>query len=337
MSGKSKRGSNGNPAGEKVGMWLGELRAPFFTAAIIPVIAGGVTAWAYFGVFLPLEFFLTLMGAVFLHAGTNVINDYFDYKSGNDTINDEKNQPFSGGSPYLPAGRLSPSSVYATAIVFFAAGSAIGLYLAFAMGLQKGWVVILLGIVGVGAGYFYVEPRINLCGRGVGELFIGLCFGPLMVFGAFYVQTRSFSIIPLVVGIPIGFLIAAVVYINQFPDYNADRAVGKRNIVVRLGRKKAVRGYHAVIACVYLSIAVAALAGLLRYLPAHLSVSSLSPLSLVALATIPLAVKSSGILNRHYSEHEKLVPAQAFAIATHLLTGLLLCVSIGMSAVLGLL
>jgi len=315
--------------GSGVAVWLKELRAPFFTAAIIPVIAGVVTAWAYFDkVFLPFQFVLTLVGAVFLHAGTNVINDYFDYKSGDDIVNKEKNQPFSGGSPYLPAGRISPSAVYKYALLFFALGGLIGIYLALDMGIQKGgWVIILLGVVGIGAGYFYVEPHVNLCGRGVGEAIVGLCFGPLVVFGAFYVQTRVFSIIPFLVGIPIGLLIAAVLYINQFPDYNADRSVGKRNIVVRLGKKDAIKGYFIIMFLAYFSILFAVVLGLA-------SLPHLTPFALIALATAPVTIRSARILKGNYADSPKLAPAQALTIQVHLLTGLLLCISIFLSAII---
>jgi 1,4-dihydroxy-2-naphthoate octaprenyltransferase len=307
-------------------VWLKELRASFFTATLIPVIAGGLTSLAYAGTFVPLKFIITFIGAIFLHAGTNVMNDYFDYKSGNDIVNTEKNQPFSGGSPYLPAGILKPSNVFATAIAFFALGSLVGFYLALDMGLSKGWVIIVLGVIGVCAGYFYVEPRVNLCGRGIGEVFVGLCFGPLLVLGTFYVQTGTLNAMPVIVGIPIGFLIAAVLYINQFPDYNADRSVGKRNLVVRFGKEKAVNGYYLLVAGVYASIVVAVIAGF--FIP---SAYSLTPLALLSLATLPLAVRSATILKRHYNDSSQVLPAQAITIQVHLITGILLCAAIYLS------
>ncbi|MEW5759924.1 MAG: prenyltransferase, partial [Candidatus Thermoplasmatota archaeon] len=126
--------------------WLIELRAPFFTATFVPVIAGSLLAWAYFGIFKWFHFLLTIFGATMIHAGLNMINDYFDYISGNDVINKEKNPPFSGGSPFLPSGILKPKSVYFAAISCFLIGAIIGLFLAFDMGLENGWVIILIGI-----------------------------------------------------------------------------------------------------------------------------------------------------------------------------------------------
>ena len=149
----------------KVRIWFLEMRAPFFTAVVVPTVLGTVMAWYEADVFDLLLFTLTLLGVTFIHAGTNIVNDYFDYRGGTDLINKNKS-PFNGGSPFLVEGVLTPRQVYRAALAFFAAGSLIGLYLA----AEVSPVIILLGIVGVAFGYFYTAPKVNLAARGIGEV-----------------------------------------------------------------------------------------------------------------------------------------------------------------------
>jgi len=293
-------------------IWLLELRAPFFTAAILPVLLG--TAAAYWErVEIHLSYFLlALVGAVALHGGTNVLNDYFDYRSGNDFLyREQKNPPFDGGSPFLIQGILRPEAVYRVGILLLGVGAAIGLLLAY----QRGWPILILGLLGVFSSYFYVEPRLNLAGRGLGEFAVGLCFGPLSVCGAYFVQTRHFAVSPLVASLPLGLLIANVLFLNQFPDLEADRDVGKTHWVVRLGREKAFRVFLFSSLSVYLLIAWGTAVGLLP------------SLALLALLTLPLSLRVLALVKRYYSDSPRLRPAQALTILNHLLTGLLLCLA----------
>jgi len=167
-------------------------------------------------------------------------------------------------------------------------------------------------LIGLISSYFYTAPPLNLSARGVGELFVGLNFGILMTFGGYYVQTRIISWEPIIAGIPVALLIAAVLYINEFPDYVADKMAGKRHIVVRLGRSRAAVGYVAIMAAAYISIMASILAGAL---PVY---------TLIALLTIPLTVKGVRYALKYHSETSELIPANAATINTHLMTGLLL-------------
>jgi len=115
----------------------------------------------------------------------------------------------------------------------------------------------------VGTAYFYVEPRVRLASRGLGELLTGLCFGPLVVLGTYYVQTQEISFAAFMAGVPVGFLIANVLFINQFPDKEADQAVGKTHWVVRLGKKKAAEVFVILVSAVYASVALGVLMGIL--------------------------------------------------------------------------
>ena len=302
----------------KVFIWIRELRAPFFAATIVPVLLGATIAWYKFGVFNVIHFVLALVAALCLHAGTNMVNDYFDYKSGCDShpIYQRFWAPFFGGSRLLPEGVLKPHDVYIAAIVSFGLGGAIGVFLA----LKAGWIVILFGITGMLSGYFYVK---HLSTRGVGEFFVGLNFGPLMAVGSYYVQVQTFTTEPLVASIPIGLLIANVLWINEIPDYIADRSVGKNTLVVRLGRKKAADVYAILMIAAYTFIILGV--GL-NIMPLH---------SLMALATVPMAIKAVRVARKHYEEPSKMISANATTILVHFLTGLLLILGYVLSAVSG--
>ncbi|MDH7500879.1 MAG: prenyltransferase [candidate division NC10 bacterium] len=298
--------------GSRLKVWLRELRAPFFAASALPVLLGASAALGE-GVRIHLPYlFLTLLGAVSLHGGANVLNDYFDFLSGNDLLYPEqKNPPFDGGSPFLVQGILTPQEVYRFALFLLALGGAIGLFLAY----RRGWPILALGAFGLFCSYFYVEPRLNLAGRGWGELAVGLSFGPLSVLGAYFVQAQRLAPAPLMASLPLGLLITNVLFLNQFPDLEADQKVGKTHWVVRLGRNKATRVF------VLLSLSVYLLIGLgiaLRLLP---------PASLLGLLTLPLCLRVLSMVRRHYADSPRLKPAQALTILNHLLTGLLLCLA----------
>ena len=292
----------------KLAIWLMEIRAPFLTASIIPVILGTAIAWAVSGAFNAFYFVLALIGGMFLHIGTNVANDYYDHISGDDEANREFVRPFTGGSRTIQLGLLTPREVLTGALVSFAIGSAIGLYLAW----QVGYIIIVIGIVGVISGFFYTAPPINLASRGIGELFVGLNFGVLMTLGAFYVQTAMLSWEPALAAVPISLLIAAVLYINQFQDCEADRSVGKRHLVVRLGKKKAVPGYAALMFASYIFVASCVPLGLI------------SPFSLLIFLSLPLAVQGVSHAREYYAGSMHLAPANAVTVMSHLMIGILM-------------
>jgi 1,4-dihydroxy-2-naphthoate polyprenyltransferase len=296
-------------------IWLAELRIPFFTASFVPVILGAMMAWHETRSLDPFYLILTLIGVLALHAATNTLNDYFDYQSGNDLLNREANRPFDGGSPFLVDGRLDAKAVYRFGFSALLLGVGIGLFLAF----RRGWWIIPMGFIGVGTAYFYVEPRVKLASRGLGELLTGLCFGPLVVIGTYYVQAREISSGALMAGIPVGFLITNVLFINQFPDQEADRTVGKNHWVVRLGKKKAAKVFVLLVSAVYASVALGVLMGILP------------KVSLITLGTIPLSLKGVLVTLREYDHSPKLRPVQAMTILTHLFTGLLLTLSFYLS------
>jgi 1,4-dihydroxy-2-naphthoate octaprenyltransferase len=136
-----------------------------------------------------------------------------------------------------------------------------------------------------------------------------------MTFGAYFVQTGQFSWIPIIASLPVGILIAALLYINEFQDAKADEAVGKKHLVIRLGKKRAVTGYVYQMIATYIIIVIGVVT------------DSLPPLTLMALLTLPLAIKAIKIAQEYYEDGAKLVPANVSTIMNHLLTGVLLIVS----------
>ena len=300
-------------------LWVIKLRAPFFTATIVPVCLGAAIAWARTGTFNLWYFLLTLVGAVCLHAGTNMTNDYFDHTWGSDEINVEFANPFTGGSRLIQMGIVKPGVFLWQGIGFFVLGGLIGLALTFTRGLWVLW----LGIVGVFSGYFYTAPPFRLVRTGVGELLIGLSFGPLMVLGSFYTQTQAVSWEPVIASLPVALLIALVVWINQFQDMRADAAVGKNHWVVRLGRERSATAYGLLLALVYLSLLVGVLFG------------GVTPFALLGLLTSPLALKAYRVARLHYDHPRELTPANAATIQIHLWTGALVTLGYVVQGVAG--
>ncbi|HEX9817031.1 MAG TPA: prenyltransferase, partial [Candidatus Thermoplasmatota archaeon] len=174
-----------------------------------------------------------------------------------------------------------------------------------------GLTILWLGLAGFLLGFLYTAPPARLAHRGVGELAVAVGFGPLIVLGAYFVQTQTFSNTALLASLPIGALIAAVLYINEFPDKDGDARVGKRTLIVRLPARAAVWGYHTLLTVAYVTILIGAILGAF---PVY---------TLAALLTVPLAVKASIILNRNYRFPYRLIPANAFTILVHLTTGIL--------------
>jgi len=286
------------------------LRLPFLAATAVPVLLGNAIAWNNTGTWNGLTFWLTLFGVSFLHIGTNLANDYFDHKTKNDEFN-QNPTPFSGGSRVIQDRLISPQLILFIALVFFCMGSLIGLY--FTWTLRSG-VILLLGLVGVFCGFFYTAFPFKIGYKGFGEIIVGLCFGPLVVLGSYYVQTVSFSSVALWASVPVGILITLVLYINEFPDYDADKSVNKKTLVVLLGKEKAVKVYHILLGLTYIYVLLCVL---FRVIP---------PFTLVIFLTVPLALKAYFVSQKNFLKVYELLPSNAATIGLYLSFGLFLSV-----------
>jgi 1,4-dihydroxy-2-naphthoate octaprenyltransferase len=152
-------------------------------------------------------------------------------------------------------------------------------------------------------------------GHGLGEITVGIGFGPVIVLGAYYIQAQRLSYLPLIASIPIGILILLVLLINEFPDQEADKKTGKHTLTVVLGKKSAAGLYVVLLLFVYLTT--------LLFVIAHI----LPKLSLICFFTVPLAVKAAKIILANWNVTNKLIPASSATIALHLFFGLLLTLS----------
>lgn len=207
----------------------------------------------------------------------------------------------------IQLGLLTPREVLSGALLFYVMATLIGLHLAWI----RGPFVLVLGLIGLLSGFFYTAPPLNWASRGIGEALVGINFGALMTLGAYYVQTGKLALEPLVASIPVSLLIASVLYINEFPDYVADKAVGKKTLVVRLGRTKAAYGYAFIVLGAYVSI--------------FLNVVGITPpYTFFAFITLPLAVEAVRHTFKFKSESSSLVPANAMTIVLHFITSLLI-------------
>jgi 1,4-dihydroxy-2-naphthoate octaprenyltransferase len=291
-------------------IYLEELRAPFFTGSIVPIVLGSIVAWNQTGSFHWGFFFLTLLGVMALHAGANVANDYYDHKSGDDPANTEYVRPFTGGSRLIQEGRLTPKEVMSESLILYAIAVIIGLFLAWKCGI---WVLIF-GVIGVLSGFFYTAPPFRLVHRGIGEIFIGLNFGILSTVGAYYVQTSRLAWEPVIIAIPVAILITMILFINEFQDARADASVGKNHWVVRLGKRRAAEVYTLMVSLVYLSVVIAVL---MQAIPAW---------TLLLLLSVPIAINAISVAHKFHDDSQKLTPANASTILLHLLGGVLLSI-----------
>jgi len=303
----------------KLVIWLQELRAPFFTASIVPVLVGTTLAYSTANVFDPTLFILAMLGMVALHAGANIANDYFDHTSGNDWLN--KNvTPFSGGSQLIQRGLLSSKSVLIAAWLALSIAVLIGITIFL---LIKSFFILALGLVGLLGGYFYTASPVRLGYRGIGELVIGLLFGVLPVYGSYYLQTRAIDLVPIVPGIIVAMLIFLVILINEFPDAPADSAVNKKTLVVVLGDKLALWSYRFVLLATFCIIAVVILVFKVMVLP-----------GLLYLATFPLALLILKSLNRDILQKSGRHTANQLTIIFHLAGGIMLSIGFLLSGLM---
>jgi len=214
---------------------------------------------------------------------------------------------------------ISEKSLFRVASISLLIAGTLGLTLT----LRSGPGILIFGLIGALSSYFYTAPPLRLAARkGLGELLIGLNFGPLATAGTVYALTGSVTLTDFLIGIPIGLLTTAILWINQFPDEDSDRETGKINLVVMLGKKRARWGYLLLLAAAF---------GLLLY---WLAVGLLPLATLLVLGSIPLAVYAGRITVREYNQRS-LIRANAATIQLHLACGLLLVAGLLLSVFFG--
>lgn len=285
-------------------VWWKAARPFSWTASLIPVVLGTALAVRDGSPLNLFHFIIGLISAVILQAATNMVSDYFDYIKGVDSAGSY------GSSRVLVSGELTPAQVYRGALFLFGVGAALGVWLASAVG----WSLLYFGLAALLGGYFYCGDPLGYKYHALGELFVFLLMGPLMVGGAYFVQAGHISSAALVAALPVGFLVTAILYANNLRDITDDHQAGIKTLAILLGPGRGVRLMPVLVWGAYLSLFPLGLAGLLPWA------------SLLALATLPLAWRLLKLFQGEYNR-AKLAMADVFTAQLHLVFGLLLAVT----------
>ena len=219
---------------EKLRGWIGLSRPPFHTVGILPFILGTILAYKINSTFSIEIFILGVLGVILIMLSTYHSGEYFDYREDEISQRSYKSK-FAGGSGVIQTGAMPRSVALWTSIISLLLAGIIGIILQFV--LKTGPYTLLLGFLGAFPGFFYSTRPIRLVQRGLGEIFIGFCYGWLPVASAYYIQTGMIHPIIHWMAIPIGLTIFNVIFLNEFPDYAADKATGKKNLLNRLGKE----------------------------------------------------------------------------------------------------
>jgi len=286
-------------------VWLRAVRIRFLLASIISVALGlAINSWQNNTFDIGFAA-LTFVGVAALHASVDLLNDYWDYKRQIDT--DTQRTKFSGGTGVLPEGLLKPQQVYRAGMLMLIIGSAVGAFFIFERGIT---IAVILGFAIVSI-YFYSTRIVD---SGLGEVFVAIK-GAMIVLGTYFVQSSHITSEPVIAGIVSGVLSSTVLFVNSFPDYDADKKHGRKTLVIVLGKDKASSAIWAFPGIIY-GIIVAGV------------VSGIFPLvSLMTLATIPMAVQAAIALKKNYEDTNRLVPVMERFVTFGRITGALFVVS----------
>jgi 1,4-dihydroxy-2-naphthoate octaprenyltransferase len=283
-------------------------RLPFVSATIVPVVLGIVIA-ATHGSFDWFTALLTIIGATCVQLGLNVANDVFDSVQGADDANVTPTQ-FSGGSRVIQYGLVSLRGMAGLATIFYGIAAVIGIIL---LVLRGSPALLAIGVIGFIVSIGYTAPPLKLVYRGLGEIAVAIGFGPLMLLGAYVVQTGgTLSWEPFVASLPIALLVTMILYVNEIPDRRGDARAGKRTLPVRFPESTIIAGYAIAAGAAYVILVAGVVTGILP-IPA-----------LLALLTIPLALQVARGLRPNYDNPYGLMAVMGVNVKVHLYAGLLL-------------
>ena len=287
-----------------ISTWLRVIRVRFLLASVVAVSAGLAITWWQTGNITLFDAVLTMAGVLCLHASVDLLNDYWDFKRGIDTTT--QRTKMSGGSGVLPDGLLKPAQVYAAGIIVLIIGASLGVYFVATDGIIIG-IILAFAVISI---YFYSTKLVNW---GLAEVFVTIK-GTMIVVGTYFVQTQQITEPVVLCGIIVGVLSSLVLFITSFPDYDADKAKGRKTLVISLGKQNSCSILWVFPAIAY-GITITAV------------VSEIFPIScLIILATIPLIVKAMHKLKQNYEELTNLIPAMSSTLYFSRITGALLVV-----------
>jgi 1,4-dihydroxy-2-naphthoate octaprenyltransferase len=284
-------------------------RLPFLSATAVPVLLGIAVAASH-GAFTWWTALLTVIGAAFAHLAINVTNDIFDTLSGADDANPTPTQ-FSGGSRVAIYDLVSVRGLAVLAAALFAAAGAIGLALVAVTGSTT---LLWLGVAGIALGIAYTAPPLKLVYRGLGEVAVAIGFGPIMLLGAYVVQTGRIDPEALLLSLVPGIFISLILFVNEIPDRRSDAAAGKRTLPTRFG--------PSVILGAYLFAGLAAFG----IIVAGVVFGVLPWGALLALAALPILFRVHAGLRASYDSPYALMATMGLNVNLNLVVGGLLLI-----------
>ncbi len=287
---------------------LGPMRVPFLILTPACVLLGMATAVWSGGRVSVIHALFIFLGALSAHVSVNAFNEYFDFKSGLDFKT--QRTPFSGGSGTLPAHPAAAKQALATAVLFFGLTVAVGLFFV----SVRGWGLLLTGIPGLLLLFAYTPW---IAHHALGCLVApGLGFGPLMVMGTHFALTGSYQWTPFVASLAPFFLVCDLLLLNQFPDVEADRSVGRRHFPILIGRQRSSLIYAAFLLAAYLSMIFGVF---LNLLPS---------LTLLGLMSAVIALPAALGAFRHAENIPRLLPALGLNVILNIVTPVLMAVGL---------
>jgi len=281
--------------------WFRVIRIRFLLASVIAVSVGLALSW-WHGVQIDIWYaIMTLAGVIALHASVDLLNDYWDHKRGIDT--QTQRTKMSGGTGVLPEGLLEPTQVYRAGIIFLIIGGLIGSYFVVIDGIIIG-LILAFAVLSI---YFYSTKIVD---SGLAEVFVTVK-GTMIVLGTYFIQSSEIDIAPIMAGIFVGVLSSLVLFITSFPDYEADKAKGRKTLVIFLGKQKATTMFW-----IFPIIAYSVLISGIVY--------EIFPLyCLISLGVVPLIIKAGLKLKQNFDNIQGLVPAMSSTITFSRITGAL--------------
>ncbi len=233
-------------------IWLKTARPFSLTASVTPILVGTAIA-GYDGKFNVIIFLATLLSSIFLQIGANYFNEYFDYRYELDTAESL------GASTVIFRGEMSAGQVLGGGIGSFVIAAVLGALLIALVGPA----IILFGLAGMGIAYFYSAKPFKFATRGLGDILVYIAMGFLMTWGAYYVHIPRWSWAAFAASVPVGFLVTAILNMNNTRDYHDDLAVQKKTLPVRFGQRFGQYFHAFLLIGSYVAVAVFAITGIL--------------------------------------------------------------------------
>ena len=287
-----------------ISAWFRVIRIRFLLASVIAVSVGLAITWWHSSNVTVFDAILTMAGVLALHASVDLFNDYWDFKRGIDTAT--KRTKMSGGSGVLPEGILKPRQVYAGGIIFLAIGTIIGVYFVITDGIIIG-IILAFAVVSI---YFYSTKIVNW---GLAEVFVSIK-GTLIVIGTYFIQTSQINESVILGGIVVGALSSLVLFITSFPDHDADKAKGRKTLVIGIGKKRA-------------SIIIWVFPAIVYGITISTVIAQIFPVAcLIIIVTFPLITISYKKLKFGYNDINRLIPIMSSTLVYSRITGALFVV-----------